>query len=55
MFGFLDEIVMMAAAFTAGVNPTSRAMIQGVTKNLWNGIKSGAAYVTGRYNPQKRG
>jgi len=51
IFGFIDEAAMMAVAFAAGMNPTSRAVVTGTAKNVWAGIKSAAAYVTGRYNP----
>jgi hypothetical protein len=55
IFGLIDEVTMMAVAFAAGVNPTSRAMITGVASNAWKGMKSAVAYVTGRYNPRGRG
>lgn len=52
IFGLIDELAMISLAFAAGVNPTSRAVVTGVAGNAWKGIKSGAAYITGRYNPR---
>lgn len=52
IFGWIDEIAMVSAAFAAGVNPTSRAVITGVVQGGYNWTKTAIAKVTGNYNPR---